>query len=129
MAQSDKSFGNRVRQLRKSRGWSQEQLASIAGGSIDQTMISRIENRPDYEPGVFTSARIARALGVQVDALLAADPRSGMSASDSRESAASKWMVLEETSISDALRHIQRRVQNLEASHGTRRPGKKKKAR
>src|SRR5580658_349649 len=97
MAQSDKSFGDRVRQLRKSRGWSQEQLASIAGASVDQTMISRVENRPEYEPGVFTAARIARALGVQVDALLAGDPRSGASAGESRESAASKWMALEET--------------------------------
>ena len=64
------TLGDRIRRLRVSRGWSQQRLAEIAGPGVDQTMISRIESRPEYEPGVHTVARIARALAVPVESLL-----------------------------------------------------------
>jgi transcriptional regulator with XRE-family HTH domain len=124
MAQNEKSLGARVRTLRKARGWSQEQLAKVAGGGIDQTMISRIENRAEYEPGVFTVARIAHALGVQVDAVLQGDQRIGTASGHG----SSKWSALEETSISDALRLVLLRVKELEASRGAR-SAKRRKSR
>ena len=130
MAQSDKSLGNRVRQLRKSRGWSQEQLASIAGGERRSN-----DDFPHREPLGIRAGRVhggahcscTRRAGGCSSAGRSA--RSGASPPTRRESASAKWMALEETSISDALRHIQRRVRDMEEARNTRRPAKRKKAR
>lgn len=64
------SLGDQVRKLRKARGWSQQDLAVRTGGELDQTAISRIETRDGYEPGIFTVATVARALGVTLDQLI-----------------------------------------------------------
>lgn len=64
------TLGERVRQLRRTRGWSQQQLADRTGGQLDQTAISRIETRQGHEPGVFTAVLIARAFSMTVDELV-----------------------------------------------------------
>ncbi|MDA2912900.1 helix-turn-helix transcriptional regulator [Acidobacteriia bacterium AH_259_A11_L15] len=56
-------FGNRVRALRRRRGWSQEELASRAG--IHPTYLGGIE-RGERNPALANIAAIARALGVPV---------------------------------------------------------------
>lgn len=62
-------LGQRLRELRKKAGLSQEELAHLAG-LADQTAISRIERVNGYQPQSFTLFKIARALGTTVDELL-----------------------------------------------------------
>ena len=63
------SFGHRVRQIRRSRNWSQEELAARAG--LDRTYIGAIE-RGERNPGLVNIVRIAGALGVSVGDLFIA---------------------------------------------------------
>ncbi len=64
------SLGRRVRELRQSHGWTQEALAERA--NVAQTFVSQVETgrieRPSYE----YLRRLASALGVPVDNLMAA---------------------------------------------------------
>lgn len=55
------AFGQRVRELRKVRGWSQEELAHRAG--LHYTYVGGIE-RGERNPALVNIGRIARALGV-----------------------------------------------------------------
>lgn len=62
-------FGARVRRVRKRQGLTCAQVcvkARISGHNL----LNRIENAQS-EPGLFRAARIAEALGVSLDALLA----------------------------------------------------------
>lgn len=59
-------FGTRVREIRASRGLSQEQLASRAG--IDRTYLGGVE-RGERNAGIKNVWRIADALGVSAAAL------------------------------------------------------------
>ncbi len=59
----------RLERLRKDKGISRPELARLSGVS-ERTLI-RIERNAGYEPGVFAMERIAKALGVTVDDLLA----------------------------------------------------------
>lgn len=62
-------LGEYVRRLRKSRGWTQEQLAERA--NVDQTFVSQVETnktRPSFE----YMKRLADGLAVPVDELLGA---------------------------------------------------------
>ena len=61
-------FGEKVRQIRKERGLSQEELARMIGGS-SKSMISKIESGQRMTP-IPVAARIAAALGVSVSDLL-----------------------------------------------------------
>ena len=61
-------IGSRVNDLRKSRGISQERLAELA--DLSTTFISHIE-RNDEKPSLGALVRLASALGVTVDFLLA----------------------------------------------------------
>ncbi len=53
--------GHRLRQLRRQRGLSQEQLADQAGISV--TTVARLERRPNAPCRGRTLGRLARALG------------------------------------------------------------------
>ena len=59
------SFSERLRELRKKAGLSQDGLAKAAGLSTDT--ISKLE-RPGKEPAWDTAVKLAAALGVQLDA-------------------------------------------------------------
>lgn len=61
-------FGEKVRQIRKERGLSQEELARMIGGS-SKSMISKIESGKRFTP-IPVASRIAAALGVSVSDLL-----------------------------------------------------------
>jgi len=62
------AFGRVVRQLRRERGWSQEDLADRVG--IDRTYMGGVE-RGERNPGLVNIARIATALEVPMSRLLA----------------------------------------------------------
>lgn len=62
MSDIRKIIGNRVRELRVEKGWTQEELGRRAGG-IAQTTIGNIE-RGSHETGVTRLSAIADALGV-----------------------------------------------------------------
>ena len=60
------AFGRRVRQLRRERGFSQEELAHRAG--LHYTYVGGIE-RGERNPALVNIGRIAAALGVSVGEL------------------------------------------------------------
>ena len=60
-------FADRVRVLRKSKDWSQEELADRAG--IHRTFVSQIE-RATKRSTIDTVEKIAKALGVKCGELL-----------------------------------------------------------
>jgi len=61
------TFGRRVRSLRVSKGWSQEDFANRIG--IHRTYVGGIE-RGERNPTLTMIARIAKALSVQPSELL-----------------------------------------------------------
>lgn len=64
-------IGHAVRDARKKRGWSQTDLARNASPGVEQTAISRIERGETLDPSVVLIYRIAKALGVTVESLVA----------------------------------------------------------
>ena len=70
--ETNKKLGNRIRQLRLAKSWSQEQLADETG--LHRTYIGGIE-RGLRNPAVQNVARIAHALGVPISALFEVDPQ------------------------------------------------------
>jgi transcriptional regulator with XRE-family HTH domain len=62
------TFGNRVRQLRLERGWSQEVLAEMA--NMHRTYISQVE-RGLRNPGLINLGELAHAFGVHLQELFA----------------------------------------------------------
>lgn len=60
-------FGERVRELRLRRGWTQERLAEEA--ELNAVQVSHIE-RGANEPKLTTIIRLARALGVKAGKLV-----------------------------------------------------------
>ena len=64
-------LARRIRLLRTRRGWSQEVLAELSG--LNRSYIGAIE-RGEHNIGLDNIERIARALEVPVDRLLAAEP-------------------------------------------------------
>lgn len=61
----------RVRELREARGWTQAELAAIAGlATITVRQIETAKRRPSLD----TAARLAKALDVPIDALYSPDP-------------------------------------------------------
>lgn len=60
-------FADRVRALRKAKGWSQEELAEHAG--IHRTFVSQIE-RATKRSTIDTVDKVAKALGVRCGELL-----------------------------------------------------------
>lgn len=74
-------IGTRIRELRRKRGWSQEQLGAMVGFS--QSKISKIENG-DWD-SLSDLKLIARALGVKLKDLIDDEPDGG--GSDEKEDA------------------------------------------
>ncbi len=62
-------LGRRVRDLRKQRGWSLEQLAAASG--VSRSMLSQIE-RNEANPTLAVAFRIAQAFGMTLPALIEA---------------------------------------------------------
>jgi transcriptional regulator with XRE-family HTH domain len=62
------NFGARVKTAREARGWSQNQLARLA--KVNQSTLQRIEANPKKDPELSNCVKIARALGMPVEALL-----------------------------------------------------------
>lgn len=62
------AFGAAVRARRDKKHLTAQQLADATGLSVDG--VRRIEVGTVFDPGVQTAARIAKALGTTVDALL-----------------------------------------------------------
>lgn len=62
-----KEVGNRIREYRKSRGWTQEQLAEYADLSVNYLATMEIGRKT---PSLRTLARLAEALGVDICDLL-----------------------------------------------------------
>ncbi|MBU3934235.1 MAG: helix-turn-helix domain-containing protein [Candidatus Omnitrophica bacterium] len=62
-----KQFGNKVKKLRKDKGWSQEELAKKAG--LHRTYIGSIE-RSERNISLINIGRVAKALGVKLENLL-----------------------------------------------------------
>ena len=63
------SFGNRLRELRRERGFTLRQLAGLAG--VDFTYLSKVENdRVPYTPAADTIRTLAHALEVDPIELL-----------------------------------------------------------
>lgn len=60
-------FGSRVRELRKARGWTQEELAEAS--DLHENYISRLETG-NQEPGLFVILRLCRAFGLAPAVLL-----------------------------------------------------------
>lgn len=63
MADIQALFGQRVRELRKARGFSQEELAHRAG--MHYTYLGGIE-RGERNPALLNISRLAKALGVSL---------------------------------------------------------------
>ena len=61
-----KDFGNRIRELRRGQGVSQERLAELAG--LDRTYVGGIE-RGERNPSLKNIAKIAAALRVPIKVL------------------------------------------------------------
>lgn len=61
------AFGEKLKRVRLSRGFSQEELAAVAG--VHRTYIGMIE-RGEKNATLITIVRFARALGVTVSELL-----------------------------------------------------------
>lgn len=66
-----KAIGERVRELREARGWSQDELAAKAG--IAQTTVSRIERGVTAKPTLAGLGALAASLGVVVEELAPAE--------------------------------------------------------
>jgi transcriptional regulator with XRE-family HTH domain len=60
-------FGAVIRQLRESRGWSQERLAAIAG--VNRSYMGEIE-RAQAIPTLVTAEKLAQALGLALSGLI-----------------------------------------------------------
>jgi transcriptional regulator with XRE-family HTH domain len=65
-------FGSCVRNLRKARGWTQEELAEAA--DLHENYVSRLETG-NQEPGLFVILRLCHAFGVAPNDLLGISPR------------------------------------------------------
>ena len=62
------ALGERIKERRERRGWSQGELARRAG--IDPSLLSRIESGSTTNPGVNALKGLARALQCSIDHLV-----------------------------------------------------------
>lgn len=64
---------NRIREIRKARGWTQTRFAAEVG--MPAQRVGLVEN-PEASPRIETLRKISRALGVSVDELIGEPVRS-----------------------------------------------------
>lgn len=62
------SIGQKIKQLRNEKGWSQDELARQAG--VPFTTVTKIETGVIKNPSIEKMAKIAKALDVTVDILI-----------------------------------------------------------
>jgi len=62
-----KTLGQKIKELRKLRGFTQEQLARDTG--VAYTTLTKVENDAVRNPSFETVAALARGLGVSLDVL------------------------------------------------------------
>ncbi len=62
------TFSEKLRHLRKGKGWSLDDLAKAAGAS--KSYVWELENRPERRPSAEKLTEIARVLGVTAEYLL-----------------------------------------------------------
>lgn len=67
-AHAEQNFGERIRQLRRERGWSQLDLAEATG--LSKTFLCDVENG-HKEPCLGTIRMLARGLGITLGELFA----------------------------------------------------------
>lgn len=70
MSPTARQFGKRLRALREKAGTSQGDLADMAG--LSRTYLNQLE-AGKRDPSLSTLTRLARALGVKLEALIGAD--------------------------------------------------------
>lgn len=61
-------LNDRIRELRKTRGLSLEQLADMVGSA--KSYIWELENKPEIKPSANLVSKLARALNVTMDSLM-----------------------------------------------------------
>ena len=61
-------LGERIKELRKKAGWSQQKLAEKAG--LSYNTITKIEQGTAKQPTIQTIVKIADAFGVKIDELV-----------------------------------------------------------
>ena len=64
----DKMLQERLKQLRKKAGWSQQKLAEKAG--LSYNVITKIEQGVAKRPTIQTIVKLADAFGISLDALV-----------------------------------------------------------
>ena len=64
----NKRFGKRLRGLRESRGWTQEELAQNSG--LDYKYIQRLEGKTPSSPTLNTLEKLAKAFDIKPAKLL-----------------------------------------------------------
>jgi XRE family aerobic/anaerobic benzoate catabolism transcriptional regulator len=64
------SFGESIRRGRLARGWTQATLADAA--QLSANYVARLE-RGELGPSLYVAHRIAQALGIEIDALVASE--------------------------------------------------------
>lgn len=64
----EKTFGERLRELRKAAGMTQEGLARAA--DLTTATVYKLEANPDQDPAWSTVGKLAKALGVSVAAFV-----------------------------------------------------------
>lgn len=71
------ALGRNLRRLREARGWSQQELSDRS--DVSRPVIARLELGTSGPPSLETAERLAKALGVSLDALTA-DPNTAAGA-------------------------------------------------
>ena len=92
-------IGQRIREARSLRGWSQNELASRAG--VKQPTLQRIEAGLRLDPSIRTIAALAGALEMTIDALLDL-PKTGVFSADAARQAG------------DAIEQLTRHIADIE---------------
>lgn len=70
----DKMLEQRLKQLRKKAGWSQQKLAEKAG--LSYNVITKIEQGVAKRPSIQTMMKLADAFGISLDVLVEREPNS-----------------------------------------------------
>ena len=81
-------LGDKLQQLRKNKGWSQEQLSKKIGAH--QKYISRYENNSS-KPSADTLRKLSEVFGVTVDYLLAEEPEGDSSGGGIKDKELLHW--------------------------------------
>ena len=109
-------IGQRIREARSKRGWSQNELASRAG--VKQPTLQRIEAGLRLDPSIRTIAALAVALGSTIDALVDL-PTPTPNGGNGNESGQIAFDALEELTrhVADVEQRLDQRLRTLEDAY------------